>query len=92
MKISWNGTTIANANATEDVEGNNYFPRSSVKWEHLQKSSTPYTCPWKGVCTYYDLAVGGETLKDAAWSYEDPKPAASHIAGHVAFDNRVERS
>jgi uncharacterized protein (DUF427 family) len=26
-----------------------------------------------------------QVLKDAAWSYEDPKPEIAEIAGHLAF-------
>jgi uncharacterized protein (DUF427 family) len=37
--------------------------------------------------------VDGEENRDAAWYYPGPMPAASNIAGHVAFWRgvRVER-
>ena len=90
MKATWNNTVLAESDTFEVVEGNVYFPRESVKTEYLEKSDTPYTCPWKGECQYYDVVVGGKTNKDAAFSYPDPKPEAKNIAGHVAFWQGVE--
>ncbi|TPX55749.1 hypothetical protein PhCBS80983_g05070 [Powellomyces hirtus] len=41
---------------------------------------------WNGTeASYYTLTVGGKTNPDAAWVYEEPKPAAAHIRGYVAF-------
>ncbi|MEX1997537.1 MAG: DUF427 domain-containing protein [Candidatus Andersenbacteria bacterium] len=90
MKATWNNKVIADSDNTEVVEGNHYFPPDSVKPELLQPSDTPYTCPWKGECQYYDLVDGDTRGKDLAWSYPDPKPAAENIRGYVAFDPRVE--
>lgn len=52
MKAIWNDIVIAEADKPEliYIEQNWYFPPASVKSEYLQKSDTPYTCPWKGVC------------------------------------------
>lgn len=88
MKAIYNDTVLAESDSTEVVEGNHYFPRSSVNMELLGSSSTPYTCPWKGAAEYFHLEVDGQQLKDVAWSYPEPKPAASNIAGHLAFDQR----
>ena len=90
VKAVWKGKVIAESDKTEDVEGNQYFPPDSVKMEFLKKSDTPYTCPWKGECQYFDVVVDNETNKDAAFSYPDPKPAAENIKGYVAFWNGVE--
>ena len=84
-KAMWNGTVIAESDRTKVVEGNQYFPPDSVRREHLRESSTHTTCPWKGVASYYDVVVGGQVNKDAAWYYPTPKDAAKKIAGHVAF-------
>ena len=45
---------------------------------------------WKGVASYYDVVVNGETNRDAAWYYPDPKTAAANIKGHVAFWRGVQ--
>jgi uncharacterized protein (DUF427 family) len=85
MKAIWNGQTIAESDNTVVVENNHYFPKESVKADYLVDSSTHTTCPWKGPASYYSLSVDGQTNKDAAWYYPEPKPAASQIAGRVAF-------
>ena len=35
--------------------------------------------------SYHSIEAGGQVNKDAAWYYPQPKPAASQIAGRVAF-------
>ena len=84
-KASWNGVVIAESDTFETVEGNVYFPEASLNREFLRASETHTICPWKGTASYYTIVVDGEENTDAAWYYPDPKPAASNIAGHVAF-------
>ncbi len=84
-QASWNGTVIAQSAVHESVEGNVYFPPDAVRREHLRDSSTTTVCPWKGTAHYYDVVVGGDVNRDAAWYYPDPKPAARNIKNHVAF-------
>jgi uncharacterized protein (DUF427 family) len=97
MKAIWNDDVIAEADK-EDliyIEQNWYFPPSSIKSEYLKKSDTPYTCPWKGVCQYFDVVKGDTVSKDNAWSYPEPKPSAIEIvkkdfANYVAFWRDVQ--
>lgn len=65
-------------------------PLESVRQELLRPSSTTTVCPWKGTASYYSLEVGGRQNPDAVWTYRDPKPAASQIAGRVAFWRGVD--
>ena len=81
----WNGTVLAESDRCEVVEGNQYFPLDAVKREYLKPSATHTTCPWKGNASYYDVVVNGESNRDAAWYYPEPKEAARNIKGHVAF-------
>jgi uncharacterized protein (DUF427 family) len=90
MKATWNGQTLAESNDTVVVEGNHYFPESSLKKEHFKPSDTHTTCGWKGVASYYDVVVGEKVNKDAAWFYPAPKDAAKNITGHIAFWKGVE--
>ena len=85
MKATWNGTVLAESDDTVVVEGNQYFPADSIKREHFRESDTHTVCPWKGTASYYDVVVNGETNKDAAWYYPEPKDAAKEIKDHVAF-------
>jgi len=92
MKAIWNDQVIAEADKDDliYIEQNWYFPPSSVKSEYLKKSDTPYTCPWKGVCQYFDVVKDDKVSKDNAWSYPEPKPSAIDIvkkdfSNYVAF-------
>jgi uncharacterized protein (DUF427 family) len=86
----WNGKVIAESTETEEVEGNLYFPESSLKREYFRPSSTTSTCPWKGQARYLSLMIDGQDNQDAAWYYPDPKPAARKIKGYVAFWRGVD--
>lgn len=90
MKATWNGQTIAESDDTVVVEGNHYFPSTSVNSGVLRASTTHTTCPWKGVASYYDIVVGDAVNKDAAWYYPDPSEAAAQIRGRIAFWKGVE--
>ncbi len=82
---TFQGTVIADSDATVIVEGNHYFPADSVVWDHLTKTDRTTGCPWKGTASYYTISVEGNTADNAAWTYEEPKEAAAEIKGHVAF-------
>ncbi|OCK85674.1 DUF427-domain-containing protein [Lepidopterella palustris CBS 459.81] len=78
-------TIIADTDSYEIVEGNVYFPPSSVNESYLKPTSTTSSCPWKGKASYYTISVEGKELKDAAWYYPEPKDKAKNIEGFVAF-------
>ena len=90
MKAIWNGTVIADSDDTVVVEGNHYFPLSSVNEDYLVSSDTTSVCPWKGTANYYSVNVDGTENRDAAWYYAQPKDAAREIAGRVAFWKGVQ--
>lgn len=85
MKAIWNNTVIAESNDIVLVEGNRYFPESTLKREYVTFSNHKTSCPWKGQASYYSLVVNGEMNTDAVWYYPDPKPEAEMIRGRVAF-------
>ncbi|AFZ04359.1 DUF427 domain-containing protein [Calothrix sp. PCC 6303] len=84
-KAIWNGSVIAESNDTVILEGNHYFPASSINRQYFQESDTHTTCPWKGVASYYSLEVDGQLNRDAAWYYPSTKEKAKQIEGYVAF-------
>ncbi len=45
MKAIWNDEKIAERKETIVVEGNHYFPASSIKQEFFQKSEHRTECP-----------------------------------------------
>jgi uncharacterized protein (DUF427 family) len=95
MKATIDGTVIAEAPESEliSIEGNYYFPPSSLSAEAFSDSPTPYNCPWKGDAQYHDVSVAGSVRHDAAWSYPRPYPSSfdrvgKDYSGYVAFDKR----
>ena len=99
MKAIWKDKVVAEA-PKEDliyIEGNWYFPPNSIKKDFYRESDTPYTCPWKGECQYYDVGDGDQWSRDNAFFYPEPKPSAIDIvkkdfSGYMAFwqDVKVE--
>lgn len=89
-KAIWNGQTIAESDDLVNVEGNYYFPVSSLDKSYIQESKTESVCPWKGTANYYSLTVEGKENKDAAWYYSTPKDAAKEIKDRVAFWKGVD--
>jgi uncharacterized protein (DUF427 family) len=85
MRATWKGEVLAESDETVVVEGNHYFPADSINRERFRESGTHTECHWKGTASYYDVVVGGEVNKDAAWFYPEPKDAAKEIKDHVAF-------
>ena len=85
IRATWNGVVLAESDDTVVVEGNHYFPPDAVDRQYLRDSSKHTRCPWKGIASYYTVAVGDEENRDAAWYYSEPSPAAREITGRVAF-------
>lgn len=90
MKAIWNDTVLAESGDTEVVEGNHYFPPESIDKDFFEASDHTSVCPWKGTASYFSLVVDGERNENAAWTYPNPKDAASEIKDHVAFWKGVE--
>lgn len=90
MKAIWNTKILAESDDIVSLEGNLYFPISSLKKEFIKESQFTSTCPWKGKAAYYSIEVNGITNRDAAWYYPQPKEAAKEIRGRVAFWKGVE--
>jgi uncharacterized protein (DUF427 family) len=84
-RATWNGELIAESDRFEIVEGNVYFPPESVKADLLRPSDTHTVCDWKGTASYYDVVVGEQVNRDAAWYYPETLDAAKNVKGYVAF-------
>jgi len=59
-----------------------YVPRGDVDESALTHVEGQTFCPYKGLCSYYDIADAHQ----AAWSYEDAWPEVRHISGLVSFE------
>jgi uncharacterized protein (DUF427 family) len=63
-----------------------FFPRADVETGFLSESPHLDENPYLGRATYYTMLIDGELLEDAAFSYEQPYPAAEAVRGRIAFD------
>lgn len=95
MKASWNGATLAESNETIQIEGNEYFPPSSVDRQYFSPSDHATSCVWKGHASYFDVSVNGDTNAQAAWYYREPMEGSAErvgtdYTGYVAFWKGVD--
>jgi len=89
-RATWNGRVIAESDRTVEMDGDVYFPESSLKREYFRSSSTTSTHPSKGQARFMTVVMDGQDNQDAAWYYPDPKPVARKVKGYVAFWRGVE--
>lgn len=97
MKAIWNNTVIAEAPKDDliRIEGNWYFPPSSINRDYFTASDHHTICPWKGEASYYDVVVNGETNEFGAWYYPEPQAGSiervkKDFTNYVAFWNGIE--
>jgi uncharacterized protein (DUF427 family) len=95
MKAIWKDKVIAESDKTIVIEGNQYFPPESVNREYFSDSDYHTTCPWKGLASYYNVTVDGESNENAAWYYPHPKAGSPERVGkdfsnYVAFWHNVQ--
>ena len=57
MQATLNGTVLADSDDIVMVDGNPYFPRSSMRTEFFRESSHTTVCGWKGTARYWDVVV-----------------------------------
>ncbi|MEU7302974.1 DUF427 domain-containing protein [Streptomyces sp. NPDC007189] len=57
------------------------FPRAEVREDLLRPARNPPLGAHTGSTVFYDLAVAGELLENAAWTFP-----AKDLAGHIAFE------
>jgi len=81
---------IANSSsALSMLEGSSspvlYIPFEDVAANIISKSETTTYCPFKGTASYWNIVIDGETIADAAWSYEEPFDEMLAIKGYLAF-------
>jgi uncharacterized protein (DUF427 family) len=88
------GRVVADTSRPLALYESGFAPRWYVPREDLNSATlTPVTwqtfCPYKGVCSYYDIGGG----QRAGWSYEDAWTEVRRISGLVSFEpDRVEVS
>jgi uncharacterized protein (DUF427 family) len=95
IRLSWKYNLFRHSELTI-LQGNHYFPRSTLEEKFIKPSNHSTHCFWKGDASYYDLTIGefppnasshkdGETNKDAVWYYAAPLDGAQAVKDRVAF-------
>ncbi len=65
-----------------------YIDKTDVRFEHLVRTDTQTSCPYKGTTTrYWSVQVDSTVHEDLAWTYDHPTTALAAIAGMVGFYN-----
>lgn len=90
MRVSRAGTLIAETSRAllvleTGLPARCYLPPGAVRPGVLIPSARRSRCPFKGLARYWSLAVDGEVVADAAWSYVEPTQAACAIKDYVCF-------
>ena len=90
VRVELGGKVVADSARTlllceESYPPVHYFPRDDVRMELLIRTAHTTRCPYKGVASYWTVEAGGRTAENAVWSYEDPIPGMTGIAGYLAF-------
>ncbi len=91
MKAVVDGQTVAQSNDIVACKGYQYFPRSAVRMELLEKvgkTEDDLACP-HGV-QFYDVVVDGKRHPRAAWSYEAPRPEMKEVKDRFGFWQDVQ--
>lgn len=91
LTVTVAGTTLVDTDDTlilfeTALDPKLYVDRAHVRADLLRRTDTVSWCNYKGWATYWAVEVGGDVVADAAWSYEDPLPESSGIAGLLSFD------
>ncbi len=88
--VSTGDQIIAKSSAALSLKEGSYSPVLYIPFEDvaanlISKSETTSYCPFKGTANYWNVVIDGETIVDAAWSYEGPFDEMLAIKGHLAF-------
>ncbi len=90
IKVYFNGILLADTqNSYRVLETSHppvyYIPPEDISMDYLHPSSRHSYCEWKGMASYYTIAVEDQVAENAAWRYPTPTPNFAQIKDYVAF-------
>jgi uncharacterized protein (DUF427 family) len=91
VRVVFDGETIADSKRALLLRESRrlpvyYFPRADVRIDRLEPVEYRTSCPHKGRASYWTIGGEKKSAENAAWSYNDPLPAAAPIKDHFAFE------
>lgn len=91
LRVDVAGVTLVDTTDTVIVFETSLAPRlyvapALVRTELLRRTETTSYCNYKGWATYWAAVIGDTVVADVAWSYPEPMPETSPIAGYFSFD------
>lgn len=91
LRVEVAGSVVVDTDETIILFETSLAPRLYVHPRHvrtdlLHRTDTTSWCNYKGAATYWTVAVGEIVVEDLVWSYEEPLPESTPIAGHLCFD------
>ncbi len=90
IKVLAGGKVIADTERALELDESNhqpayYVPYADVCIDTLTSTAHKTYCPFKGTASYWSIETEKGVIENAVWSYEDPLPEVTEIAGHLAF-------
>jgi uncharacterized protein (DUF427 family) len=90
ITVTFGGRTIADTRRSLTLKeatlpAVHYIPREDADMQALELTDHTTYCPYKGDAAYYSIMAGGQSSKNAVWSYEEPHAAMAAIKGYLAF-------
>jgi uncharacterized protein (DUF427 family) len=93
VEVRLNGQTIADTTRPvllfeTGLPTRYYIPKLDVRLDLLRRSTLTTACPYKGVASYFSVAVpGSEIVDNIVWVYPAPIAQVPVIKNHLCFFN-----
>jgi uncharacterized protein (DUF427 family) len=90
VRVVFAGATIAETTRAVRVLETSHPPvyyilPDDVRTEYLHLNTNHSYCEFRGRTDYFDLEIGDQLSRDAAWYYRAPSPGYQEIRGYIAF-------
>ncbi len=91
MKATLSGRVIAQSEDLVEFDGYQYFPKSAVRLDWLEKApktESDLECPFD--VQFYNVVIDGVRHERAAWTYESSRSEVKNVAGRFGFWEDVD--